>query len=637
MPRSAKGPVRSRLPAHAAGVLADNQRHYELLVELAAHYAARGDTERVLRTAMAAGNYAWLAPVGLLSDLRLERIVVHAVRGSERPNIDSHRDTGRVLHVLTEAYSVGGHSRLAWRWMSRDQRRSDVVLTNQQEPVPEQLVESVRASGGRLHDLRVTTHGALDRARALRAHMDRADLVVLHVHPYDSIALAATNLSGVRPPVIYENHADAAFWLGVSSADLLCDWRPEVRAIDVRLRGVPDERIAVLPMPVDSLPSTDGTAIRHRLGILPDTVVALTVSADWKMAASWGRGMHHVIDRVLHWSPQVSMVLVGATPNAEWARLATRYPGRVFPVGRVSDPSPYFDMADIYLDSYPTRAGTSVLEAALLGLPVVAMADDTEDELVRLHQGAAPGLAALPVAATADQVAVAVRRLATDAARRVEDGEKIRAAVRAVHDGPGWRAALESIYARARSVTAVDADLLGDSVTDERYGALLLSATAAPQSPDPRALLGPLGGLLDPPMARDLTAAVLRGGRTTCQVRVATGWQLAPQQATRLLGLAATYRWMTVSLPFVPDDDMQGTRTVAQLTELLARLGQTAEDCGDIRLETAPDGTVVPLIDDLLLTDDALDRLDALLASPLWNEPPAADACTRPEREALTV
>ncbi len=91
---------------HAPRILAQNRRHYERLVDMARHYAGLGDVERVLRGAMFAANYAWLAPVGLLSDLRLERLVVHAVRGAGVATVDGDRRSGRILHVLSEAYGV---------------------------------------------------------------------------------------------------------------------------------------------------------------------------------------------------------------------------------------------------------------------------------------------------------------------------------------------------------------------------------------------------------------------------------------------------------------------------------------------------------------------------------------------------
>lgn len=622
-----------RPPKHSPRVLAENRRHHGLLVAMARHYASEGDVERVLRAAMAAANYAWLAPIGLLSDVGLERTVVHAVRGSGAVTVDGDRHAGRVLHVLSEAYSVGGHTRLAWRWMNRDERISDVVLTNQHGPVPDRLVESVRASGGELHDLRSTADGLLHRSHALRQHMDRADLVVLHVHPYDSIALAAVNLPGVRPPVIYENHADHAYWLGVGAADLLCDLRPQARALDVALRGVPVERIGVLPMPVDEMPSHAGGALRRRLGIRPDAVVALTVSADWKMAATWGRGMHHAVDRILHCSPQVSIVLVGATPNADWARLSKRFPGRVFPVGRVPDPAAYFALADIYIESYPNRATTSALEAAVLGLPVVALADIPEDDPAHIFQAGSPGLAGRPVATTADQFAAAVRRLAVDPDLRRTEGAAARAAAVEVHDGPGWLAGLELLYEQARSLPAADVEALGEARTDDRYGAMLLSATSpAAASPDPRTLVGPLGDLFDGTMESDLLATLMRSLSPSLVVRVASRWQDAPARTTRLLALAAAHPRLTISLPFVEDDDAHGTCSVASLSALLAGLGQTPDDCGDIQLEPQAAHTTQSVRWEVRLTDEDLDRVERVVSSPLWRGNPYAATSARDAR-----
>ena len=150
---------------HTPGVVAQNRRHYELLVEMVRQYAGRGDVERLLRAATVAANYAWLAPVGLLSDVRVERAVVHAVRGSGRVTVDGDRRRSRPARPLRGL--LDGRPRLAWRWMSRDERTSDVVLTNQRGPIPDRLVESVRDVGGHVHDLLSITPGLLDRAHAL--------------------------------------------------------------------------------------------------------------------------------------------------------------------------------------------------------------------------------------------------------------------------------------------------------------------------------------------------------------------------------------------------------------------------------------------------------------------------------------
>jgi glycosyltransferase involved in cell wall biosynthesis len=616
-----------RPKSYAAATLAHNRRHYELLLEMAGHAAETGDVERLLRTAVLAANYAWSAPVGLLSDLRLERAVVHAVRGDGRVRVDGERRAGRVLHVVSEAYAIGGHTRQLCAWMARDDRASDVALTNQHQVVPDRIIEAVRASGGRLHDLRSRADDLLDRARALRALMDDVDLVVLTVHPWDAVALAAVNLPGVRPPVVYANHADHSYFLGVAGADLLCDWRTHTRTLDIETRGVPADRIAVLPLAMDPIAPPDGADLRRRLGIRPDAPVAVTVSADWKVAPAWGRGMHDVLDRVLHWSPQLVVVLVGISATAEWARLAKRYPGRVIPVGTVPDATPYLGIADIFLESYPLRAGTTPLEAAMAGLPVVALADLPPDDPAHLLHTGSPGVDGLPVLTSVEQFTMAVRRLAQDPELRRREAADVRAAVQTLHDGPGWRAQLEAVYERARGLTAVDVEALGDSPTDDRYGAMLLSASSSAESPDPRFLVGPLGDLYDDGMRLDLFALLQRDEGPSLHLRVAEGWDEHTGWTSRLLDLAESHPRLRVSLPFAADDDVAGSRTSGLLVSLLDALGQSPEDCGDIHVETTPPRDARPSVGQgLPFTDDALDWLERLLSSPFWRRPvPAGD------------
>ncbi|RZU34556.1 hypothetical protein [Blastococcus saxobsidens] len=615
-----------RPPAHTHQVLDDNRRTYDRLVELVRTHAARGDVERVLRTATMAASYGWQAPTGLLSDPELERLVVHAVRGATPPTVDGGRDTGRVLHVLTEAYGTGGHTRLAWRWMDRDPRASDVVLTNQYVPVPDTLVEVTLSRGGRLHDLRATTSDLTSRVTALRALMDRADLVVLHVHPNDAVALAAVNLPGPRPPAIYENHADHAYWLGVGAADLVCDLRPAASRLTRSLRGVAPERVGILPLPLETPPSPVNPAeLRAGLGIRPDAVIAVAVSAEHKIAATWGRGMDQLLDRALAMSPRLAVVLVGPPATGVWERLAKRHPGRVFPTGQVPDPGPYYALADIYLDSYPTRAVTSVLEAALLGLPVLTIEDIPEDSAAHIFQADSPGMAGLPRVRTREQYAVALRRLVDDPAVRARDGAAARESVRRAHDGPEWLAAMERLYGQARALPACDIDDAPAAVEDRTYGAFLLGYTPTQtQSPPAEASGGPLGELFDDGLLADVFAVCNRDAGPKLTVQAAAGWEQHPEWTMRLLELAGAHPRLAVSLPFVAADDAHGTISGATIGALLADIGQTPETCGDISVgPPSPQDGGPRLAGELRPVPEALDRLTVLLASPCWT-PPAA-------------
>lgn len=614
-----------RPPPHTHRVLAENRLMYGRLVDLVAHHAAGDDVERVLRSATVAANYAWRAPTGLLSDPRLERLAVSAVRGAGRVAVDGTRSSGRVLHVLSEAYSVGGHTRLAWRWISRDRRRSDVALTHHAGPVPDQLVATVTASGGRVTDLRPGHPTLLGRAIALRALIDQADLVVLHAHPFDAVVLAAVNLPGVRPPVVLEDHADHAFWLGVGAADVVSNFRPFGQRLAAELRGVPPERSALVPLPIDALPATVPPAeLRRGLGLRPDAVVAVTVADEAKMSPLGGRGMDHLLDRALTQCRQLVVLLVGAPPTGVWARLAARYPGRLLPLGSVPDPAPYYAVADIYLDSYPTRAGTSVLEAAVLGVPVLALVDLPADDLLSVYQAGSPGLLGQPSATTPEQYVRMLRSLVADRDLRARRGAEVQAAVADAHSGPGWTKAMEALYDQARRSSAVDVDELADAVEDPRYGAMLLTfIRSTTESPEPLSALGPLEDLDDAQLRADVFAVSNRDRGPHLTVRIAAGWEEERARTSRLLSLAGAHPRLAVSLPFTASDDVAGSRSSAILVELLADLGQTPEDCGEIRVEAPPARPVIPSVaGELPLTTEALDWLEQLLCSPGWAPPP---------------
>jgi hypothetical protein len=274
----------------------------------------------------------------------------------------------------------------------------------------------------------------------------------------------------------------------------------------------------------------------------------------------------------------------------------------------------------------------------VLGLPVVALADVPEADPVHIFQAGSPGLAGIPRWANADKFAVAVRRLAQDPDLRRREGADVRAAVLAVHDGPGWQLQLAALYDQARALPAGDVDDLADSPTDDRYGAMLLSATApGSAATDPRHLMGPVGNLFDATMQSDLLAALCRGSGPSLRVRVGAPWQDHAEWTSRLIALCSTHSRLSVSLPFLSGDGHDGERTSTRLVGLLARAGRTPEDCGDISVDSRrPPQTGPELAGDLPFTDEALDFLERLLSSPLWSSP-AGDGPTAHEASASPV
>ena len=609
------------------------REHYDRLLEVAESYARQGDLERLLLIATLAGNMTWCTPVGLLADPRLERAVVSTARaGGAAPTVDGTRDRGRVLHVLSEAYGVGGHTRLAGRWMERDPRRSDVVLTNQGGASPDLLRAAVRAAGGRIFDLKQAHRTFVARVHALRRHMDDADVVVLHTHPWDAIALAAANLPGPRPPVIVENHADHTFWLGLGCADLVVDNRSPALRVTRELRGVRPERHARLALPVPEQESVTGRAeMREALG-LDEQVAALSVGHAYKMSPVWGEGFDVILSRALERFPELVVYLVGPAGTEQWARLSARFPGRVFPLGVIPDPESLFPAMDLYLDSFPLTGGTALIEAAMAGLPTLSLQRDMP--YGEVYYADIPGVTGPGyVGRTDEEYLGTLSELVADPGLRRRRGLHASEQVRATNAGPGWDAALEAVYDLARSASAADLDEYPARIEEPRYGAQLSALTAGMYPKGitltPELFAGPIADLFDRRMRYDLS--VVTAHAPTLAVRVPTGWEGHEAWTARLAEIARAHPRLRVSLPPVQGDDAAASGTVACLVELLATVGQTIEDCGDLCLEVeAPDVPGLSLGEELTFSSDSLDVVEELLGSALWSDrrSPSAGART---------
>src|SRR5262249_10954323 len=129
-------------------------------------------------------------------------------------------------------------------------------------------------------------------SRDLRQHAaNHADVVVLHTNPEDVIAPVAFGVSA-GPPVLFVNHADHLFWLGVSVADLVVDIRDAGHRWTREHRGVREARIVPIPLTNPDLVRTSRAQLkreaRKALSLPDDRVILLTIGDGYKYVPSGG-------------------------------------------------------------------------------------------------------------------------------------------------------------------------------------------------------------------------------------------------------------------------------------------------------------------------------------------------------------
>ena len=341
------------------------------------------------------------------------------------------------------------------------------------------------------------------------------------------------------------------------------------------------------------MPSTSGGALRRELGICrgrrrgPDRQPP---TGRWPPRG--GGGCTTSWSESSAGAPRLSVVLVGATPDGrlgppEQALSRTGLPGREGARSRRRT-SPSRTST-----STPIRPGRRRRRSRRLcsAFPSSRWPTSRRTDPVHIFQAGSPGLAGYPRSGrTPSKFAVAVRRLALDADLRLSEGAEVRAAVLAVHDGPAWRCRSWSPSTTRRDLCRPPTSTTWQSPRPTTGTAPCFSAP--PPRPragtDPRRLMQPLGDLFDSTMRSDLLRrAAPRPRDLRLRVRVAPPWQEHDGRGPAACSSScSTYPRLSVSLPFLPGDGLDGERTEAHLVALLDRSGLTPEDCGDISVDS---------------------------------------------------
>jgi hypothetical protein len=464
------------LDAHAAGVrpsaddeglaardqlFANRLVKRELEAEAAAA-SARGEFDDALRISAAAADWSchqtalWVSP-------ELERIVNGIGRTLLEDFIPWRASGGarrRIAHVLSDARAIGGHTRLAWRWMTADtESEHSLVLTRQgdRSTPPEFEV----ATNGRV--IRVTSSDLSAQVQELAAVLQRFDLVVLHILPYDAVAVAACADPTKRPRVVFVNHADHLFWLGIHAADAVVNIRPSAARVCSDRRGVNVERIVELPIPLgDPEDLLAKSAARESIGMPRDAQVMLTMASSYKYTSGSDPSLQELIGRVLSAEPAAQLVAIG--PRADepgWAGLRERFGDRVQLLGEVEDTYPLRSAADVYLDSYPFASITSLLEVGSIGVPAVCFQPHSDFAPMYFDDVDVHPL----IATTASQWIEMVATLLRDETQRSDAGQRLRREINAVHRGDPWRSRLETLCGGIEPGAASAPQLVSEEAT----------------------------------------------------------------------------------------------------------------------------------------------------------------------------
>lgn len=361
-----------------------NRKTYEqILSELE---RIRNKQERLTR-AQEALTYLVKNSCAIYASSCLEQIFLEAAESLDDKDSNPTFSPSSFLHVMSEAYSFGGHTRVVERWISQAPacEKHSVVLLRQkhrdkntvvQSSIPQSLVDSLARKNGELINL----SGVDDlesRAAMLRKIAQGYEYIILHIHMDDPTALVAFGTTKFTRPVIFFNHADHAFWCGVSIADMVADLNECGQKRSIEKRGVMRSTILGIPLD-DRFPIIkDKTAARRNIGLPENKKLIFMSGAPHKFSSLGGNEFINGLSNILTRCPQCLIYAIGPRRNdSGWNKLVAQFTDRIRLLDSLGYQDGYLDYvcsADLIIDSYPINGGTAMIDASLAGKPVLSL------------------------------------------------------------------------------------------------------------------------------------------------------------------------------------------------------------------------------------------------------------------------
>lgn len=405
--------------------------------------------EEAIVAAQIAANHAVIWHSGLYASPALEHLIrrlglaMLATSETHPPRSDHLR----ILHVVSEVGAIGGHTRMLWRWIGNDSRNAhSVALTRQTMQTPGVIVAAALATGGTVSWLNRCPGGIVAWARELQCAMRNADLVILHAHNYDIVPFLAMAGMRNRPPVALLNHCDHLFWLGAEFADAVVNTRRSGHVLCETRRGIAPERNLLLPLCLEGIERKPGrTDLRHALGMTEEDVVILSIARAVKFRPIGGVGFADAIAPLLRTNPKARLLVIGPGGEADWTAAMTVAPGQILVLPELPDVGDYFEIADIYLDSFPFPSNTSILEAGLRELPLVSWCVFGPDCGVMGADSLGMDEVLIRAFSLTD-LYDRLRLLLNDPVLRREVGARTCHAIKTINTKENWNSALSGLY-----------------------------------------------------------------------------------------------------------------------------------------------------------------------------------------------
>ncbi len=350
--------------------LKQNYKKFTLMLEESLSFL--GD-EEIARGLQSAAMFASSKGIGSFNSWELEKGLLSIAQKNSCDNASCDVEKDSFLHVFTTAYGTGGHTRVCERWIenSANHEKHSVVLIDQgEEVVPDKIKLVTRKKNGKTIFLKSNT--LIDRAMELRSIASSYDKIILHIHMHDVVPVIAFGSKEFKRPVIFFNHADHIFWIGVSISDIVANLRTIAQEVSIKCRGVKNNFL--LPLPIEKEGEIDieeKNKFKTSLNIPLDAKVILTLASDYKYRSFGDYDFVKTISKILRSNENAYFLAIGPDKkNIYWKPLQDKFGNRVIFTGLIENHklSSYLAISDLAIDSFPFGSFTSLLDIGKYGI-----------------------------------------------------------------------------------------------------------------------------------------------------------------------------------------------------------------------------------------------------------------------------
>lgn len=312
--------------------------------------------------------FAWLNFSGYYKNSSLElylNLLGKHISPFVNEKLKEKKDYFSVLHICSQVYKTGGHSKLLYNWIKNDQKSHHALLSIRQ-PIDElrEVSESYLEKDNQLDLLSVNAENLLKSSQLLREVLyNNYDLIVLHIHPDEVVTNIALSDTNIPTPVSYLNHADHVYWNGVTISDIIIQIRESNISFDSERRDITCKQV-FLPIPITEQGSTSIDEHSASINIL-------TTGTYYKYLPNEKYDFLKEAELIVTRHPHVLIHIVGINEQSEYAQ-KHQHPQLIFH-GTISpeELQSLEQKTDIYLEGFPTPSFTALLQPAMKGIPFV--------------------------------------------------------------------------------------------------------------------------------------------------------------------------------------------------------------------------------------------------------------------------